>query len=238
MAELQRLWKLAQVDRALVDVRARAAALDPGKKLMAELQALEKVEQEVGGKARALLAEQRDLELQQLGFQEKLKRIDKELYGGKVVNPREVEHLEKETAALKRQRDAHDERLLELMEELPPAQEAAAGVESKIAEKKKQLAERRKQALVEKANLEAEYKRLNEARPAVAEAVRNPSLMARYDAIRQRHGGIGMAQVTKKHSCGECGTNLPTKTVESAKEDRVVMCESCHRILYYTEGIV
>ena len=236
--ELQRLWKLAQVDRALAEIRARAAALDPGKRETAELAALEKQEAEVGGKARALRGELTDLELAQKGIDDKIKKIDKELYGGKVVNPREVENFEKEIAALKKQRGKHDERVLELWDLTPPAEAAAAKVSEAIEGKKKEIVERRKKALSDKTLLEQDFKKYSEMRPALAADVKNPTLMARYDSIRQRHAGIGMAEATKKRTCGACGTLLPERSIQMLKEDKLVTCESCHRILYYTEGVV
>ena len=95
-AELQRLWKLSQIDSGLVEIRHKAAALDPGKKVTAELEELKKQDAEIGGHARKLSADLADLELAQKGIDDKLKKIDKELYGGKIVNPREVENFEKE----------------------------------------------------------------------------------------------------------------------------------------------
>lgn len=235
-AELQRLWKLSKIDSGLVEVRKRAAALDPGRTIQAELTKLEAEEAEVGGRARGLHAEQRDLELQQKAIEDKLKKIDKELYGGKVVNSREVENLEKEIVALKRQRDHLDERLLELFELVPPAQAAAKKVDDKIADAKARLAARKKQALQEKASLEAEFARLNAARPEAAKGF-SPTLIARYDAIRQKAGGIGMAEVVGR-TCGGCGTQLPERALQALKEDKLATCESCHRILYFTEGVI
>jgi predicted nucleic acid-binding Zn-ribbon protein len=235
--ELQRLWKLAQIDNRLVDVRNRAAALDPGRAIMAEIQALEKEDAEIGGNARALSAEQKDLELQQASLDDKLRRIDKEMYGGKIVNAREVETLEKEIAAIKRQKDRNDDRLLELLDLVPPAQAAAKKIEDRIANAKKRLAERRKTALADKAALEDEFKRLNAARPEAAKNV-PPTLMPRYENAKQRGGGVGMVQVTSKFTCGGCGTHIPERAVQALKDEKLVTCESCHRILYFTTGLV
>lgn len=235
--ELQRLWKLNQVDSGLVDIRQRAANLDIGKKLQAELDELKKQDAEVGGQARKLSAELTDLELAQKGIDEKLKKIDKQMYGGSVVNPREVENLEKEIAALKRQRDSNDEKILGLWDTVPPAKEAAAKIEAKIGEIQGQIVERKKAAVVEKQKLEAEFARLTQLRPDAARGI-NPGLMNKYDSIRQRMGGVGMAEVTRKNSCAGCGTVIAERAVQSLKDEKVVTCESCHRILYYTEGVV
>jgi uncharacterized protein len=236
--ELQRLWKLAQVDIAIESIKKRAASLDVGQRISAEIQKLEAQDADKGGKARGLRSELTDVELKQKGIDDKLKKIDKELYGGKVVNPREVENLEKEIAALKKQREKFDERILELWEELPPAEKEAAAIQEQIAAKKQELTARRKKALTEKEQLEAEYKKYAGARSQLAQDVKNPSLIAKYEAIRQRHGGIGMTDVTRTGHCGGCGTHLPERTVQMLKDDRSATCESCHRLLYYTEGII
>lgn len=235
--DLQRLWKLAQIDNKVHDIRARAAALDIGKSIMAEIQALEKEEAEVGGHARALHAEQTDLELLQASLDDKLKRLDKELYGGKVTSSREVENINKEIAAIKRQKDSNDDRLLELLDLLPPAQLAAKKVDVRLADAKNRLVERKKKALEEKAHLESEFKRLTTVRPDVAKNV-SPALMARYENAKQRAHGVGMVEISKKKTCGGCGTVIPERTVQMLKEEKLATCESCHRILYFTDGLV
>jgi len=236
-AELQRLWKLNKIDSGLVEIRHRAANLDPGKKIAAEIEELKKQDADIGGHARKLSADLTDLELAQKGIEDKLKKIDKELYGGKIVNPREVENLEKEVLALKRQRNANDEKILELWEILPSAKEAASKIETQITEKQKQLADRKKAALAEKASLEAEFARLTKLRPDATKGI-GPGLMNKYDGIRQRMGGVGMAEATKKNACVGCGTVLAERMVQALREDKVITCESCHRILYYSEGVV
>src|SRR5689334_9375648 len=126
-SELRRLYKLHLVDQALLEIRKRAAALDPGKKTAAEIQALQKELDE--GPAKRLHSELTDLELKQKGFQDKIAKFEKDLYGGKIVNPREVEAIQKEIGILKRQRGELDERILEIWEELPPAKEKAEKAE-------------------------------------------------------------------------------------------------------------
>ena len=159
------------------------------------------------------------------------------MYGGSVVNPREVENLEKEILLLKRQRDANDEKILGLWDVIPPAKEAASKIEAKIVEKQKQVNERKKAAMAEKTFLETEFARLTKLRPDALRGI-GPGLMNKYDSIRQRMGGVGMAEATRKNTCGGCGTVLAERMVQSLKEEKVVTCESCHRILYYSEGVV
>lgn len=236
-ADLRRLWKLHLIDVAIQEIRNRAANLDVGQKFLKEIEVLNAEYADKGGKAKALSAELHDLELQQKTIDDKLAKIEKELYGGKIVNPREVENFEKEIEILKRQRSSFDERILELWEIVPPARAVADKIEAAIADKQKLVAEQRKKAVAIKTQLEADFKQRTAERPAAAKEV-NPSLLAKYEAIRPNHDGIGMAEFVKGRQCGGCGTLLPERTLQNAKDDKVVTCETCHRILYFTEGVI
>jgi len=125
---------------------------------------------------------------------------------------------------------------LELFELVPPALAAAKKIEDQIGEAKKLLAVRRKKAVEEKEAMVSEFNRLTAARPEAAKGL-SPGLLARYDGIRQRAGGIGMVDIHGT-SCGGCGTNLPERTLQALREDKLAVCEACHRILYYTDGVI
>ena len=126
--DFRALHNLHLLDVAIVEIRRRAAALDPGKAIQAEINKLQAQYDEVGGQYKALHGEQADLELHQKAIDNKVAQIEKELYGGKVVNSREVENLNKDIAAHKKRRSDLDERLFELLELVPPAKEAADAI--------------------------------------------------------------------------------------------------------------
>lgn len=225
------------VDAAIVEIRKRAAALDPGKAILAEIAKLQLQFDEVGGQYKALHGEQADLELQQKTIDAKVGQLEKELYSGKVVNAREVENINKDIQNQKKRRSDLDGRLLELLELVPPARHAADAIESKIDEKKRLLAVHQKEVMVTKTKLEQQFKEVSAKRNEAASLVPKP-ILARYEAIRQKVGGVGMAEVVRGGFCGMCGTHLPEKLIESAREGRIATCESCHRILYASEGVV
>jgi len=236
-ADLRRLWKLHLIDVAIQDIRNRAAHLDVGQSALKEIEALNMELEVKGVRTKGLSGEMHDLELQQKSILDKAGKFEKQLYGGSIVNPREVESIEKEIAMLKRQHATFDERILELMDLVPAAKAVSDKIEAAIAEKQKVVAEKRKAAVGVKAQLEADFKQKTAARPEAAKEV-SPSLLARYEAIRPKHDGIGMAEIVKSRQCGGCGTLLPERTLQNAVDDKVVTCETCHRILYFTEGVV
>ena len=236
-SELRKLYRLHLVDSALVEIRMRAAALDPGRKLMAELSALEKHLAEKTAASRALSGEQADIELEQKTIDQKIKKIEAEIYGGKVVNPREVENLQKEVETLKKKRNSLDARLLELMESGPDATADEAPIRKAIAAKKAELAAHQTEVMAVKAKLESDFKARSAERPVLAKEV-PPVLMARYDAVRKKLDGVGVTEVNRDSSCTSCGTFLPEKTIQAAKEGRVVYCDTCHRIVYASDGVI
>ncbi len=235
--ELSHLWKLAQIDNSIADIKKRAASLDVGQEAHALILKLEEEDKAFGGRVRELQGEITDTDLQNKGIDEKIKKINAEIYSGKVGGAREIELFEREISQLKKQKDKSEFRVLQIMEELPGLQKSAATQASKIATAKAELAEKRKSALVKKAEMEADYAKLVKARPA-AEALISKTLLARYDGIRKRSHGVAMVGIYKGTQCAGCGTNLPTRTIEYLKDDKLVTCEACHRILYHTTGVI
>jgi uncharacterized protein len=234
--DLRALHKLHQIDEAIVEIKKRAAAMDPGRAIQAAIQQAEAAQNVIAEPLHALQVEQKELELRNQSIREKLRRIDGELYGGKVVNPREVENLNKEIETLKGQIDKNEDRLLALIDEIPALEAKLPPYDEAIARGKKKLAEHQKSLVELRSQLESEFKTRSAQRPAALEGI--PALMLnRYEEIRKKAGGIGMADV-KGRSCGMCGTLLPEKSIEFAKEGRIVSCESCNRILYATDGLI
>jgi len=236
-SDLRRLHRLYEVDLAILELRKRAAALDVGQELSAKIKALENsLASGEGAQAKKLIADARDLELATAGMRDKAKKLETELYSGKIVNVREVEAYRQEIANLRKHADENDAKYLEMIDPADEARKLVARIEKRIEEFKGQLAERQKSARIEQANLEAQYQARLKERPEAAKEVSAP-LLAKYDAIRKQYE-TGMADVVTRKSCGACGNLLPEKAITALQEDRIVTCEQCHRILYYTEGLV
>lgn len=231
MPDLFPLFKLHQVDAAMVDIKKRHDHMDPGRAIAAELQAATRAYEEARAEAERLAGELKDAELNQKSIEDKRQKFDKQLYGGQVVNPREVEAIQKEIEMLKNQRDGLDERILELWELLPPAQERERARRAAVEDLKSKLTAHQEHVIAERARLAAEYKTLAAQRPKLLDGI-DPGLLSQYEATRKKYGGIGMAEVTNAGTCGQCGTSLPRRAVLAASEDKITLCESCHRILY------
>lgn len=234
--DLRNLYRLHLIDLAILEIRKRAAALDPGRALAAEIKQLEAQLNELGGAARTHHAEIADLDLKIKAAEDKRKSVNHQLYGGNVVNPREVENFQKEIAHQDKLKGELEDKMLALMDNVPAGAENVPKLEEALKIRKRQLAEKHKEALEQKAKLEEDYKFKNIERPRAAEAVPAP-MLARYEAIRKKLDGVGMTDVNGT-SCASCGTLLPEKIIEGARDGRLVTCESCHRLVYASEGLI
>ena len=227
------LYKLHLVDSALYDIKKHAQALDVGKEEQAQIKELEADPDGTLTTYRALSVELKDRELEQKSLEDKIKKLDTDLYSGKVVSPREVANIEKDKASIIEQRGKIDSRILELWEILPEAKEVAAHVEGQIATLKDAIAKKQAKAKAEHEKLQVEFKAKAALRPSLVKNV-PPQLLAQYDKLREKLG-VGMALVTREHRCSVCGMHVPEKAFTYILEDKVIQCENCRRILFRLE---
>jgi uncharacterized protein len=236
-AELLQLYKLHQIDVGLLEVKKKASALEAGKRFQAELELLKADYDRKNNEFHRVHGEQKDLELNNKQIEDKIKSIDQQLFSGKVTNPKEVEAFESQKKALAKQSEANDEKILLMWDEVPKVQKIAEDAQKVVEEKTKQFEEWKQKAVAFKKQLETTQQELLGKRPALAQTIQ-PTLLARYDAIRTKQGGVGMAIVTKQTTCEECGSAVAEMHMDSLRNDRVVQCEGCQRILYWSAGIV
>lgn len=235
--ELTKLYHLFQIDNALVEIKKKAATLEAGKKHQADLEAFRKAVEAKQLDFHRVHGELKDQELTVQQLSDKLKSIDKKLFDGSVTNPKEIEAFETQKVAIKKSISDHEDKILSLMDELPQVQKVSEEATKQLETKSKQFEEWKLKAVKFKQQLEAQHKDLMTKRPKATEGI-SPMLMAKYDTIRQRHHGIGMAVVTRQMTCEECGNAVAEKSIQAIQDDRIVQCEDCQRILYWTGGVV
>jgi hypothetical protein len=158
----------------------------------------------------------------------KLQEHETRLYAGG-MSSRETEHMRLEVQSLKGQREALEERVLGMLEELDPAREGVA-----------QLRSRQEALAVEKASLEAaikaEWKQIDaelarkEERKQEALAPVPGELVEMYEKLRRIKEGVAIGRF--EHGvCGGCHMALsPTEQVEALSAE-IPRCVHCRRIL-------
>ena len=181
----------------------------------------------------AVLAQrQATLEAQLAEVDAKIASADRSLYGGTVTATRELQALEADIASLKRRRSELEDLELEVLVEREPVDAALAASRAAIDELESQLAAARVTETEAGADIDAHLISERAARDEAAAAV-DPALLARYDGIRTKNRGIGIAQLSGG-TCGSCRLKIASvelDRIRSLGPDAVVTCDECGALL-------
>ncbi|HLO98955.1 MAG TPA: hypothetical protein VK171_10205 [Fimbriimonas sp.] len=237
-AELTKLYQLHLVDVGILEIKKKAAGLNAAKQQFeTQLASLKEAADLADKEFHRLHAEQKDLELSNKQLDDKIKAIDKRMFDGSVGNQKEVDAMAHQQASFKAMIEANEENLLALFDSINPAEKAKFAALNALTDKQKEANAWKEKAVTFKKQLEEKYADLTMRRPKIAEKL-PAALLARYEGLRQMHHGIGMSVITRESTCQECGNHVAEKAIESINDDRIATCEDCHRILYWTGGVV
>jgi predicted nucleic acid-binding Zn-ribbon protein len=227
---VRQLYYLQAVDLKLDHKRARlqiiAAALGNEGELPALRAQLRAVEVSVAH----VTGQQRQLDQETATLVERITQAEGKLYGGRVVNPRELSDLQADIGQLNRQRSQQDDQTLQVMVELEGLQSKAEGgsaalriQEDRWRTRQTSMAEEHDTLQAEVAELEAERDRLAIQMP--------PSDLSLYDQVRRSHGGKVVALVDRG-VCESCRVGLPTGLLQSVRlATTPVRCSNCGLML-------
>lgn len=227
---LAELWTLQQVDSRLTTARAQRAALDDGSALRQEVDAARAAVLSSASRLRECQAALRDYELRLESTEAKQKKIEGDLYGGRVSNPKELTSLQDDLAALARTRDQLEDRILALLDQVETLKEEAASADAAHRALEQRLAAHVAEYEAARARLDIEIDALASQRTACASAL-EPRLLKKYEGIAAQEGGTGIVAI-QGGRCSGCHNTVPLNFVTWTREGRVVTCERCHRILY------
>lgn len=164
---------------------------------------------------------------------ERSTKLDEQLYGGTVTNPRDLESLEKEASNARGLLEQHDAELLILSTQAEESQSKKDSLEKEFADKNSAWEKRQ-------AELESDIKRCTGERDVLVDkraelaATLDPVTVQRYEGLRKAKGGLAVARV-ERGLCQACWMSLPTQQQQQVRSGRqTVMCSSCGRILYPT----
>jgi len=179
--------------------------------------------------------ELRDVELQIQTLRQKQRETDDALYGGRVRSPREVENLRKGSDQLRQQVSYLEDRALELMariEELEAAtSKGGAELEAFVAAYQQE----HRALTAEYQQLRARLQELKSQREALRQGLSRNEL-ALYDHVRATKSGVALAPI-RNGVCQACHVSVPSNKVRAAeREEGIVTCEGCGRILYNAES--
>ncbi|NOZ84732.1 MAG: hypothetical protein GXP49_00425 [Deltaproteobacteria bacterium] len=180
-----------------------------------------------------LIEVQRDHKIKEQALddeEENLKKWQKRLL--EIKNTREYVALQREIESQKRSNSQREEEILLMLEEIEVLGKNVALLEESYKELEKKR-DSEKAAVEQKIiEIDKEVQRLDKERRERLSKV-EPELLAKYEHIRDRRAGIGVALVRDGH-CLACMMGLPPQLYnELMRYDAVHTCPSCGRILVW-----
>jgi predicted nucleic acid-binding Zn-ribbon protein len=171
-----------------------------------------------------------DAEVEATG--ERIKAIERRMYGGEVSASRELQAMSEEVGSLQRRRSQLEDREVEAMEVLEPLDAELARVAGEAEGLEAQAARTRESIRAAEESIDSEIAVEAEARSALVAQVPG-DLADRYERLRRRLGGVGAARLVNG-SCQGCHLSLPSAELERVRRappGSVQICEQCGRIL-------
>jgi uncharacterized protein len=233
-ADLERLIKLQRLDDASGNARRRIEGHPERVQWLNER--LDRARQDVAAAKKRLSDSQgvrRAAEKDLAVVQGRLTRFKDQVM--EVKTNREFQAMQKEIETAQNDVADLEDKVLEKMLE---ADELSLGVEQaeqRLVEEETAVAAERASLEDEVARLEAELTEATIARQLLTARL-DPRLLALFEQIAQKRKGVAVAEARDGH-CAMCYVRLrPQVFNEIRRNDAIIACESCQRILYFPKA--
>lgn len=217
----------SQINRALTRLQAIQKILEKDEALRLARDQAEVAEKNLLATERALRQTEAAVRNQQI----KIAQTEASLYGGMVHNPKELQELQNEAAALNRHLATLEDRQLEAMLACEEAESTHLAAQADLHATQVRIHEQNQSLRQEQADLQRETEKLDAERQAIANAI-PAEFIELYNQLRQQRGGVAIAGISD-NTCAACGSGLTPAQQQSARSAaQIVHCPSCGRILY------
>ena len=229
--DLQHLIQLQDLDLAADRARRRIAEL-PAAQQALEARVAEKSAALAAVKERISTGQsaRRDVEKELAAVQGRLSKYKDQLM--EVKTNKEYQAMQKEIAVAEHEVRAHEDRLLEHMEQAETFATDLKTAEGALKAEQAEVAREQTLLDAERGGLEEEIARLKSARGELVAKLSRDALLL-FERIAHGRKGIAIAEA-KDGLCTVCHVRLrPQVFNDVRRNDSLTQCESCTRILYF-----
>lgn len=235
MSRFDDLLTVQGLDLAIDQLRHRRVHLPE----RGELKALEGEATTVAAELKAAIAARDEVSAREAALEQdiataeqRIAQIDKRMYSGEVSASKDLQAMATEIEHLKARVSELEDAALASLDEREPLDAAVVALEAR-AGGMVELGHRLHAAIAEaEAAIDAELASEVEQRAVAAGRV-DPDLLAEYERLRGRLGGIGVAKL-EHGTCMGCRMKLPATELDRLKHQApgaLVHCDQCGRIL-------
>jgi predicted nucleic acid-binding Zn-ribbon protein len=230
-SDLQHLIHLQELDlaaerhrRRVADIPKQQSALDV--RLAERTDAVESVKVRIA----ACQAARREVEKDLAAVQGRLSKYRNQLM--EVKTNKEYQAMQKEMSAAEQEISDHETRLLERMEESDALALELKTAEAALKSEQTEIARERQQLDAEKSEVEQGLQRTTDERQALASRISKQAMVV-FERVAHGRKGIAVAEA-RDGLCTVCHVRLrPQIYNEVRRNDSIIQCESCTRILYF-----
>jgi len=225
LIELQQVdLRLRQLTRQIEEFPSQLAALDT--QLRHALQAL----QDRRDRLTQSIKDRKKCELEVQALEEKIRKYKDQIY--EVKSNEAYRALQQEIEATEQEKRQWEDRELEAMIAAEQLEKEVKEAEQQMKQVEAEVAHARQQAEDAQRAREAEADALHQRREQLRDTVSEEPLET-YDRIARIHDGIALAEA-RDEICQVCLVRIrPQVFTELKRNDQIILCDSCHRILYY-----
>ena len=229
MSVARDLYRLQEID---LDIESKEAAVRQTTARLGENETLLSARSRLAAEQahlEELTKQQRALEWEIDDLSAKVKTGDKDLYGGRIRNPKELSDLQQQTNALKERRAQIEDSVLKLMEEVEASREAVSRLTTELKSVEQQWQIDQQRLTAELAELKETLNDLRTQQQQARNGI-NAQTLELYALIRKRRG-TAVARI-EQGICRGCRISLSVTELQQARAGGLVQCGSCTRILY------
>ena len=238
MSALAILLEVQEHDTAIDQLRHRRVTL-PERAELADLDkrkaALVAQRAEIAARRDEIASRQSEAEREIAASEERMNTIDVRMRSGTITATKDLQAMEHEIASLKERVSSLEDAALEAMDEREPLDSELAEIDAALAEIEESSATLRAAVATAEVDLDAEVASEEAKRQALAATV-DGELLATYEKLRTRLGGVGAARLDGNR-CTGCHLTLPATELDRlrhAAPDALAFCEQCGRILVHS----
>ena len=158
--------------------------------------------------------------------------VDEEvLYSGRVRNSKELANLQHEVDGLKARRAQLEDKVLEIMEQVEPADAGVATTSEELKKIETEWQRQQQQLSADKERVTAIISDLKDKRQALSDKI-DPQTVALYQQLRKQK--VTAVVRVEQGICGGCRISLSTANLQQVRGGKLVQCANCGRIMYLT----
>jgi len=162
------------------------------------------------------------------------KTVEKRMRMNRIKNIKELQALQREIDQIKQNNSVIEEELIKAMEALDTCAASLGEKEAEAKTLEETWATKRAELQLQLARVESEMVEVSKGRETLATQLTG-ELIGRYELIFSRRGGTAVVAVLDG-ICQGCFMNIPPQLYnEILKGERLHLCPSCNRILYYKQ---